>query len=120
MIKVIKKENKEGMINIIANDLYKFKVIKNGKISKNAHETFLRQYKAPLKLFFDGEEFFIKDILLKNITLGSFIPMKTLNFESGVYDIPTTSFPELERLLKVLRKNPSVKISRIIKLLYSQ
>jgi len=39
------------------NDLYKFKVIKNGKISKNAHETFLRQYKAPLKLFFNEVDY---------------------------------------------------------------
>ena len=27
MVKVIKKENKEGMINIIANDLYRFEDI---------------------------------------------------------------------------------------------
>ncbi|MBI9066917.1 MAG: OmpA family protein [Salinivirgaceae bacterium] len=52
-----------------------------------------------------------KDILLKGITVGSIIPMKTLNFEAGSYDIPATSFPELERLLKVLKKNPAVKIA---------
>ena len=32
MIKVIKKENKEGMINIIANDLYKFEDIQEACI----------------------------------------------------------------------------------------
>lgn len=52
-----------------------------------------------------------KNILLKGITVGQLIPMKTLYFESGNYDIPTTSFPELERLMKVLKKNPSVKIA---------
>jgi len=52
-----------------------------------------------------------KNILLKSITVGQLIPMKTLNFEAGSYDIPVTSFPELERLMKVLKKNPSVKIS---------
>ncbi|MGE4290553.1 MAG: OmpA family protein [Salinivirgaceae bacterium] len=51
-----------------------------------------------------------KDILIKAITVGSIIPMNTLNFASGSAEIPATSFPELERLLKVLRKNPSVKI----------
>lgn len=51
-----------------------------------------------------------KEILLRNITVGQLIPMKTLNFEAGSYDIPATSFPELERLMKVLKKNPSVKI----------
>ncbi len=35
------------------NDFYKKKVIKNGKISENAHKAFLKDYEAPLKLFFD-------------------------------------------------------------------
>jgi outer membrane protein OmpA-like peptidoglycan-associated protein len=52
-----------------------------------------------------------KEILLKAITVGALIPMNTLNFESGKIEIPPTSFPELERLLKVLKKNPTVKIS---------
>jgi flagellar motor protein MotB len=52
-----------------------------------------------------------KSILLKGITVGQLIPMKTLNFEQGSTEIPATAFPELERLLKVLRKNPSVKIT---------
>lgn len=52
-----------------------------------------------------------KEILLKAITVGSFIPMNTLNFEEGSYEIPPTAFPELERLLLVLKKNPTVKIS---------
>lgn len=52
-----------------------------------------------------------KSILLKGITVGQLIPMKTLNFDAGSYEIPITAFPELERLMKVLRKNPTVKIS---------
>jgi outer membrane protein OmpA-like peptidoglycan-associated protein len=52
-----------------------------------------------------------KEILLKAITVGALIPMNTLNFESGKTEIPATSFPELERLLKVLKKNPTVKIA---------
>ncbi len=52
-----------------------------------------------------------KEILLKAITVGALIPMNTLNFEPGKTEIPPTSFPELERLLKVLKKNPTVKIS---------
>ncbi len=52
-----------------------------------------------------------KDVLLKAITVGQLIPMKTLNFEAGSSDIPPTSFPELERLLKVLKRNPAVKIA---------
>ncbi len=52
-----------------------------------------------------------KEILVKSITVGSLIPMNTLNFASGSAEIPATSFPELERLMKVLRKNPAVKIA---------
>ena len=39
------------------NDFYKTKVIKNGKINQNAHKEFLRDYKAPLKLFFNEADF---------------------------------------------------------------
>lgn len=52
-----------------------------------------------------------KDILMKGIVVGSIIPMKTLNFDIGKTDIPATAFPELERLLRVLRANPGVKIA---------
>ena len=39
------------------NDFYKTKVIKNGKINQNAHRSFLKDYKAPLKLFFNEADF---------------------------------------------------------------
>jgi flagellar motor protein MotB len=52
-----------------------------------------------------------KNVLLKQITEGSLIPMKTLNFAPGSTEIQAGSFPELERLLKVLKQNPSVKIA---------
>ena len=39
------------------NDFYKTKVIKNGKINENAHKAFLKDYKAPLKLFFNEADF---------------------------------------------------------------
>jgi outer membrane protein OmpA-like peptidoglycan-associated protein len=52
-----------------------------------------------------------KDFLMKGIIVGALIPMRTLNFASGSYDIAPASFPELERLLKVLKANPSVKIA---------
>ena len=39
------------------NDFYKNKVIKNGKINENAHKAFLKDYEAPLKLFFDKTDF---------------------------------------------------------------
>jgi len=52
-----------------------------------------------------------KEFLLKGITVGQLIPMKTLNFEEGTYEIPATAFPELERLMSVLKKNPTVKIA---------
>ncbi len=51
-----------------------------------------------------------KDILLKSITVGSIIPMKTLVFKQDDAQIPITTFPELERLMKVLHKNPNIKI----------
>jgi outer membrane protein OmpA-like peptidoglycan-associated protein len=52
-----------------------------------------------------------KNILLKQIAEGSLIPMKTLNFTPGSAEIQPVSFPELERLMKVLKQNPSVKIA---------
>lgn len=39
------------------NNFYKNKVIKNGKINENAHKAFLKDYEAPLKLFFDKTDF---------------------------------------------------------------
>jgi outer membrane protein OmpA-like peptidoglycan-associated protein len=51
-----------------------------------------------------------KEILLKAITVGALIPMNTLNFNDGSFEILPTTFPELERLMKVLKKNPSVQI----------
>jgi len=39
------------------NDFYKTKVIKNGKINENAHKAFLKDYEAPLKLFFNEVDF---------------------------------------------------------------
>ena len=39
------------------NDFYKTKVIKNGKINQNAHRSFLKDYEAPLKLFFNEADF---------------------------------------------------------------
>ncbi len=52
-----------------------------------------------------------KNVLLKGITVGQLIPMRTLLFESGSTEIAPTAFPELERLLKMLKKNPTVKIA---------
>lgn len=52
-----------------------------------------------------------KDVMLKQIINGATIPMNNLNFASRSTEIPAVAFPELERLLKVLRQNPSVKIA---------
>ena len=39
------------------NDFYKTKVIKNGKVNENAHKSFIKDYEAPLKLFFNEADF---------------------------------------------------------------
>jgi hypothetical protein len=39
------------------NDFYKTKVIKNGKVNKNEHKSFIKDYEAPLKLFFNEADF---------------------------------------------------------------
>jgi len=38
-------------------DFYKSKVIKNGKVNINAHNSFIKDYESPLKLFFNKKEF---------------------------------------------------------------
>lgn len=38
-------------------DFYKSKVIKNGKVNINAHNSFIKDYESPLKLFFNKTEF---------------------------------------------------------------
>lgn len=52
-----------------------------------------------------------KDVMLKQITEGAIIPMENLTFEPGSSEIRTVAFPELERLLRVLKQNPSVRIA---------
>lgn len=52
-----------------------------------------------------------KDIMLKQITEGSLIPMENLTFDQGSTEIRPVAFPELERLLRVLKQNPSVRIA---------
>ena len=39
------------------NDFYKTKVIKKGKVNENAHKSFIKDYEAPLKLFFNEADF---------------------------------------------------------------
>ncbi len=77
------------------NDFYKFKVIKNGKINKNAHESFLIDYKSPLKLFFDEIDF-------KKISkLGGFqkaVDDATIKRNNTIKEIEKSFAGKLERL----------------------
>lgn len=108
------------------NDFYKNKVIKNGKINKNAHESFLRDYKSPLKLFFDEIDFkkisklggFQKAVddatILRNNTIkeieksfaGKLERLTPGELVSKIYK--ANSIDEIRRLKKILSKDPEV------------
>jgi outer membrane protein OmpA-like peptidoglycan-associated protein len=51
-----------------------------------------------------------KEILLKNIMIGSRLDIKNLRFAPGSTEIPNDAYPELDRLLEQLKNNPNVRI----------
>jgi outer membrane protein OmpA-like peptidoglycan-associated protein len=51
-----------------------------------------------------------KEILLKNIMIGSRLDIKNLRFAPGSTEIPNDAYPELDRLLEQLKDNPNVRI----------
>jgi hypothetical protein len=77
------------------NDFYKTKVIKNGKINQNAHKSFLKDYEAPLKLFFNEADF------NKISKLGGFqkaVDDATLMRNNTIKEIEKSFAGKLERL----------------------
>lgn len=52
----------------------------------------------------------VRDVMLKQIVEGANIPMETLTFEKYSTSMRSASNPEMERLLKVLRQNPTVRV----------
>ena len=77
------------------NDFYKIKVFKNGKINKNAHESFLRDYNSPLKLFFNEADY------NKISKLGGFqkaIDDATVSRNNTIKEIEKSFAGKLERL----------------------
>jgi outer membrane protein OmpA-like peptidoglycan-associated protein len=51
-----------------------------------------------------------RDVLLENIVLGASFQLNNLIFTSGSSEIPNEALPELDRLIRQLRDNPSVRI----------
>ena len=51
-----------------------------------------------------------KEILLKNIMIGSRLDLENLQFEPGSAEIPNDAYPELDRLIEQLKDNPNVRI----------
>ena len=51
-----------------------------------------------------------RDILLKNISVDSKIDLKNLNFVSGKADLHPESYAELDRLLALLKNNPTIRL----------
>lgn len=113
-VRVVNKEGKEiasGTTNI-KNGMYALSFIAGDDyaIEVNADDYWFFSeslYNQQLITFKNLE----KDVLLKSIAVGSIIPMKTLLFDVGSAKIPVITFPELERLMKVLKKNPNIKIA---------
>lgn len=53
---------------------------------------------------------FIKNVPLKPIRLGESVVLKNIFFDTDKYELRDESFVELDKLLDLLRKNPSLKI----------
>ena len=51
-----------------------------------------------------------KDVILKDIIIGSKFELKNLKYAPGSSEIPTEAYPELERLVGQLVNNPNIKI----------
>ncbi len=51
-----------------------------------------------------------RDILLQNIAVDSKIGLKNLNFASGKADLKPESYAELDRLLDLLKNNPTIRL----------
>lgn len=108
------------------NDFYKIKVFKNEKINKNAHESFLRDYNSPLKLFFNEADYnkisklggFQKAIddatVLRNNTIKEIEKSFTGKLErltpgelvNKIYK--ANNIDEIRRLKNILSKDPEV------------
>jgi len=108
------------------NDFYKTKVIKNGKINQNAHKSFLKDYEAPLKLFFNETDFnkisklggFQKAVddatLLRNNTIkeieksfaGKLERLTPGELVNKIYK--AKNIEEIRRLKNILSKDPEV------------
>ena len=58
----------------------------------------------------DGFNMINKDIFLKNIKVGNNIALKNVFFNTGKWDVKPDSYPELDRLVDLLRDVPSLKI----------
>lgn len=96
--------NKTGMYNMsfLAGDNYSIEV------SAPGYWFYAEKLLEKQEFTFSSSE---KDIMLKQITEGSLIPMENLTFDPGSTEIRPVAFPELERLLRVLKQNPSVRIA---------
>jgi len=108
------------------NDFYKIKVFKNEKINKNAHESFLRDYNSPLKLFFNEADYnkisklggFQKAIddatVLRNNTIkeieksfaGKLERLTPGELVNKIYK--ANNIDEIRRLKNILSKDPEV------------
>ena len=108
------------------NDFYKTKVIKNGKINQNSHKSFLKDYEAPLKLFFNETDFnkisklggFQKAVddatLLRNNTIkeieksfaGKLERLTPGELVNKIYK--ANNIDEIRRLKNILSKDPEV------------
>jgi outer membrane protein OmpA-like peptidoglycan-associated protein len=52
----------------------------------------------------------VKDILMVPLEAGQVVRLNNIFFDSNKSDLKPESFPELERLIKLLRQNPSMHI----------
>ena len=87
-------------------DFYRNKVVKNGKINENAHKAFLKDYEAPLKLFFNEADF------NKISKLGGF--QKTINEATA---LRAKTIKEIEKSFagKLERLTPGELVNKIYK-----
>ena len=88
-------------ISLTTGNIYQFLAVKNGyyPISENIDLTKLKDYTE-----------LNKDLYLTPIEKGSSIRLNNLFFDFNKSDIKKESYPELERLVDLLQKNPTIKI----------
>jgi len=107
-------------------DFYKNKVIKNGKVNVNSHNSFMKDYESPLKLFFNKTEYnkitkigglqkYVNDITnqrtviekqLKNSFEGTLLNTRPQEIVNKIFNV--NNIGDIKNLKTILKQDPEV------------